>query len=86
MKVKELINWLKKQDQESFVGILDYGQDSGDWTNLKEIEMQLSINGDYTPSLIPNFQILTYEQATFKLKRDGNFQDLKHFKETYKND
>lgn len=55
MKVKELIEWLKKQDPESIVGRHDIGQDSGDWYEAapeeivvkKESELKKNKWGDW---------------------------------------
>jgi hypothetical protein len=34
MLVRELIEYLKNKDPNDYVGIYDYGQDSGDWVDL----------------------------------------------------
>ena len=53
MKVKELIKWLRKQDQEGRVGIIDAGQDSGDWEELRENKNEWERH-----DLYPNFVIM----------------------------
>jgi hypothetical protein len=53
MKIKELIKWLKKHDPEADIGILDIGQDSGDYTSLEDL-------GD-TNQLYPNLKIKRQE-------------------------
>ena len=74
MKVKELIQWLQKQNPEDFVGLLDYGQDSGDWGDLQPDE-DFGCGG--------NFKILSYDEAVKKMKKDYSKYELKKFKERY---
>lgn len=74
MKVKELIQWLQKQNPEDFVGLLDLGQNTGDWGDLQPDE-EFNSGG--------NFKILSYDEAIKKMKEDYSEHELKKFKERY---
>lgn len=74
MRVKELIQWLQKQNPDDFVGLLDYGSDSGDWGDLQPDE-EFGCGG--------NFKILSYDEAIKKMKEDYSEHELKKFKERY---
>ena len=82
MKVKELIKWLKIRNQNDFVGILDLGQDSGDWIDLQK--------GNFDSGDIANLKILTFDEVIKRIKQDNSKEYaeeiLKEFKEKYKNE
>ncbi len=67
MKVKELIEWLKERNPEAYVGIRDYGQDSGDWSELRKKKYAFE-NCD----LYPNFEVLTEEKKNKILIKQGD--------------
>ena len=69
MKVKELVKWLKEKDPEDYVGIRDYGQDSGDWSELRGKKYDFE-SGD----LYPNFEILTEKRRNKVLIEQGDLK------------
>ena len=75
MKVKDLINYLQKQNQEDFVGMEDLGSDTGDWFDIDDINTS-------------NLKILSYDNVIKRIKKDNpnwyGEDDAKKFIAKYK--